>query len=243
MLLQPPWMWQMPALRDFPQERVVKAVNACRDVVELPVWEVPLASELRERYAPDEIRALFARFSGSPACLDTLLRRVCLRALVRRCGSGVHVGVNVSLRHPETFEIGDGVYIGEQAVLQGRYDGNCLIGDRSWIGPQTFLDARALTIGRYVGLGPGTRILGSEHTGLPVSAPVVTTDLVIRPVVIQDGADIGTGAILLPGVTVGTGAIVGAGAVVNKDVPDYAKAVGVPARVIGWRDGRGEGRS
>ncbi|MCP6565175.1 hypothetical protein NL503_27760, partial [Klebsiella pneumoniae] len=37
------------------------------------------------------------------------------------------------------------------------------------------------------------------------------------------------------GVKIGTGAIVGAGAVVTKDIPDYAVAVGVPAKVIKYR--------
>ena len=42
---------------------------------------------------------------------------------------------------------------------------------------------------------------------------------------------IGHGAVVLPGVTVGTGAAIGAGSVVTKDVPPFAVAVGVPARV------------
>ncbi|MFO7595372.1 MAG: chloramphenicol acetyltransferase, partial [Desulfocurvibacter africanus] len=43
---------------------------------------------------------------------------------------------------------------------------------------------------------------------------------------------IGHAAIVLPGVSIGTGAIVGAGAVVTKDVPQYAVAVGVPAKPL-----------
>jgi acetyltransferase-like isoleucine patch superfamily enzyme len=51
-------------------------------------------------------------------------------------------------------------------------------------------------------------------------------------VVIEDDADLGVGAIVLPGVRIGRGAQVGAGAVVTKDVPDYAVVAGVPARVV-----------
>ncbi len=43
---------------------------------------------------------------------------------------------------------------------------------------------------------------------------------------------IGHGAVVLPGVTIGTGAVLGAGAVAARDVPPFAIAVGVPARVI-----------
>jgi phosphonate metabolism protein (transferase hexapeptide repeat family) len=46
---------------------------------------------------------------------------------------------------------------------------------------------------------------------------------------------IGHGAIVLPGVSIGTGAAVGAGAVVTQDLPPFAVAVGVPARVLRFR--------
>ena len=51
-------------------------------------------------------------------------------------------------------------------------------------------------------------------------------------VVIKDGAHIGIGAIIMPGVNIGKGAIIGAGAVVTSDIPDYAVAVGIPAKTI-----------
>ena len=46
---------------------------------------------------------------------------------------------------------------------------------------------------------------------------------------------IGHGAVVLPGVTIGNGAAIGAGAVVSHDVPAFAIAVGVPARVLRYR--------
>lgn len=53
-----------------------------------------------------------------------------------------------------------------------------------------------------------------------------------KPVHIGRGAWIGAGSTILPGVTVGKHAIVGAASVVTKDVPDYAVAVGNPARIL-----------
>lgn len=50
---------------------------------------------------------------------------------------------------------------------------------------------------------------------------------------VERGAAIGSNATILAGITIGEGALVGAGAVVTHDVPAFAIAAGVPARVVG----------
>jgi acetyltransferase-like isoleucine patch superfamily enzyme len=167
-----------------------------------------------------------------------MMRRVLLRALCKSVGEGVQVGCNVVLKHPETMEFGDCVFIGSQVMIQGRFDGTCRIGSHVWIGPQAYFDARSIVLMDYVGWGPGAKVLGSTHTGLPLDEPVIKTELKILPVTVGFGADVGMNATLLPGVNVGANSIVGAGAVVSRDVPEYAIVAGVPARVI--RDRREE---
>jgi acetyltransferase-like isoleucine patch superfamily enzyme len=54
-------------------------------------------------------------------------------------------------------------------------------------------------------------------------------------VCIGDDVWIGAGAIILPGVTLGTGSVIAAGAVVTSDIPEYAIAAGVPAKVMKYR--------
>jgi acetyltransferase-like isoleucine patch superfamily enzyme len=157
--------------------------------------------------------------------------------MARRFGHGVRINGSVNFRHLETFEIGDGVFIGAQAFIQGRFDGLTKIGNHVWIGPQAYFDARDLILEDYVGWGPGAKVLGSAHTGLPIDQPTIETDLEIRPVRVEAWADIGTGAVLLPGVTVGKGSIVGAGSVVTRDVPAFSIVAGVPARFLRWREG------
>lgn len=51
--------------------------------------------------------------------------------------------------------------------------------------------------------------------------------------VVERGASIGAGAIILPGVRIGAGALIGAGAIVTKDVPAGETWVGNPARKLG----------
>jgi acetyltransferase-like isoleucine patch superfamily enzyme len=54
-------------------------------------------------------------------------------------------------------------------------------------------------------------------------------------VIIEDDVWIGAGAVILDGIHIGKGCIIGAGAVVTKDLPDYAVALGIPARIVGNR--------
>jgi acetyltransferase-like isoleucine patch superfamily enzyme len=225
----------------MPRRIVAAAIHGRAEVTADPVFETEFAEDMKRRCAPGEIMSLFRRFSRGDDYIDALVRRICVRALARRCGSNLRISPGVSFRHVETFEIGDGVMVGEQTVIHGRIDGTCVIGNKAWIGPQSFLDARDLVIGNNVGCGPGTRILGSMHTGLPIDVPIIATDLCIAAVRIDDDADIGMGAILLPGITVGRGAIVGAGAVVTHDVPPYGKVAGSPARLIGYRNDQSQG--
>lgn len=61
-----------------------------------------------------------------------------------------------------------------------------------------------------------------------------------RDTVVRQGATLGANCTVVCGVTIGRFAFIGAGAVINKDVPDYALMVGVPARQIGWMSVYGE---
>ncbi|UEG49470.1 hypothetical protein LK994_12585 [Ferruginibacter lapsinanis] len=56
-----------------------------------------------------------------------------------------------------------------------------------------------------------------------------------RPIFIGNDVFIGVNVTILDGVTIGDGAVIGAGAVVATDIPPYAVAVGVPAKVVKYR--------
>lgn len=216
--------------------RVVRAVHGARPVPPDAEFEAGLSEFLKDKYGHEGLLELYGRFVQGQGALNQMMRRSIWRALSARCGRGLTVAEGASFKHPETFEIGDGVFLGAGAYVQGRYDGRCVIGNSVWIGPQAYFDARDLVLEDHVGWGPGAKVLGSAHTGLPVDVPVIQTDLEIKRVHVQAWADIGTNAVLLPGVTVGKGAIVGAGAVVTHDVEPFSIVAGVPARFIRWRD-------
>jgi len=218
-------------------ERIVAAVHGRQEIQPDPPDELALADRLRAECTREQLLALASKHACGDSEEDARMRRATWRALARRFGHGVRIGRGALARHPETFEIGNGVVIGEQAFIQGRFDGTCVIGDRVWLGPQSYLDARDLVIEESVGWGPGAKVLGSEHTAIPIDVPIINTDLRIQPVRVRAWADIGVNAVILPGVTIGKGAIVGAGAVVTEDVPAFAIVAGVPARFLRWRTG------
>jgi UDP-2-acetamido-3-amino-2,3-dideoxy-glucuronate N-acetyltransferase len=61
-----------------------------------------------------------------------------------------------------------------------------------------------------------------------------------RDTLVKRGATLGANCTIVCGVTIGEFAFVGAGAVVNKDVPDFALMLGVPAHHVGWMSAFGE---
>ncbi len=219
------------------EARRVPAVHALRKAEPDPDADLTLASELRAAHSREALLELASRHAHGDSEQDARMRRATWRALTRSFGHGVRIGRGAICRHPETFDIGNGVFVGEQVFLQGRFDGTLVIGDFCWIGPQAYFDARDLVLEEYVGWGPGAKVLGSQHTGIPATVPIIETDLIIRPVRIGAWADIGVNAVILPGVTIGKGAIVGAGAVVTHDVEPFSIVTGVPAKFVRWREG------
>jgi len=154
---------------------------------------------------------------------------------------GEHVVFEAGVRvwHPETIRLGDNIYVGHDAMLKGYYSGDgMVIGDDTWIGQRCFFhSAGGIRIGQAVGIGPEVKLLTSSHDlgRAAIDRPILDAPLSVAPVVVEDHADLGIGAIVLPGVTIGRGAQVGAGAVVTADVPPLAVVAGNPARVLRLR--------
>lgn len=92
------------------------------------------------------------------------------------------------------------------------------------------MSAGGITIEDDVQIAANVQLISNNHD--PYERNVITC----RPVRVCKGAWIGAGSTILPGVTIGKHAIVGAVSVVTKSIPDYAVAVGNPAKVIKYLD-------
>jgi acetyltransferase-like isoleucine patch superfamily enzyme len=105
------------------------------------------------------------------------------------------------------------------------------IGSVSFMGTNVNIDsehAHMVTIKDHVCIAPNVSII-AHGSGSPYHRHMH----MVKETIIEEGAWIAIGAIILPGVCVGRGAIVAAGAVVSKDVPEFTIVAGNPARVAG----------
>ena len=70
----------------------------------------------------------------------------------------------------------------------------------------------------------------------PLDVPVREQGTVSAPVKVGRNVWLGGKVTVLKGVTIGDNAVIGANAVVTKDIPANAVAVGIPARVVRYRE-------
>jgi acetyltransferase-like isoleucine patch superfamily enzyme len=111
------------------------------------------------------------------------------------------------------------------------------IGANTYINRNTFLDASlSITVGKECAIGPGCYITDHDH-GVDEKLPPLAQPLISQPTKIGDRVWLGANVTVLKGVTIGNDAVIGAGSVVTKDIPEGAIAVGVPAKVIRYRNG------
>lgn len=121
-------------------------------------------------------------------------------------------------------EIGDESRIGAFVEIQREV----VVGRRVRVQSHTFI-CSGVRIGDDVFVGHNVTFINDRH---PTAEGARTGEWTLEPIVVGDGASIGSSAVIMCGVTIGAGARIGAGAVVTKDVPPGATVAGVPARPI-----------
>ncbi len=125
--------------------------------------------------------------------------------------------------------------LGEGSYVAAPLSGACV--SRMKIGKGVFINSGLLAMARGgITIEDGAQIAANVQLISNNHDPYDLSVLTCKPVLIKKAAWIGAGASILPGVSIGKHAIVGAASVVTKDVPDYAVAVGNPARVIKYLD-------
>jgi acetyltransferase-like isoleucine patch superfamily enzyme len=110
--------------------------------------------------------------------------------------------------------------------------GNVRVGENTWIGPFTIIDGSGgLSIGDNCTISAGTHI----YTHNSIARTIIGQHMAIEkaPVSIGDCTYIAPNVIVQSGISIGKHCIIGANSFLNKSIPDYALAVGSPAKIIG----------
>jgi len=194
--------------------------------------------------------------SWLPGALGLLLRSKLYPLLVGKIGRNVTFGANVVLRHPRKIQIGDNVVIDDNVVLDAKGENNngIAIGNGVFIGRNTIISckngdiiiddnanlgfnceafsASRIRIGKNVLLAAYAYLVGGTHRFDRTDIPILFQERSSQGIEVDDNAWVGAHAVIFDGVKIGKDCIIGAGAVVNKDVPDWMIAVGVPAKVV-----------
>jgi UDP-2-acetamido-3-amino-2,3-dideoxy-glucuronate N-acetyltransferase len=137
----------------------------------------------------------------------------------------------------DDVEFGDDVVVSSFTNLYG-----CRIGDRTRIGPFVEIQRGAVVgadckIQSHTFICDGVTIEDDVFVGHGVmfindNRPRAVGKWELLPTVVERGASIGSGAVILGGVRIGAGALIGAGAVVTQDVARGETVAGVPARAM-----------
>jgi acetyltransferase-like isoleucine patch superfamily enzyme len=137
---------------------------------------------------------------------------------------GITFGNNVTIHRNTIIEC--------TGVIRNLGEG-LVIGNNVGIAQNCFIQVRGkVIIGNDVILGPGVYIFSENHNFDNPDLPVVVQGETRKGVKIEDGVWLGSRTTILDGVTVGKNSIIAAGCVVNKDIPPYSIAGGVPAKIL-----------
>jgi len=136
-----------------------------------------------------------------------------------------HCHVRAGAKIGADCNLGYGVYV----------DAGVVIGDRCKLQNRVSV-YHGVTIEDGVFVGPHVTFTNDKtpRAVAPDGAPLSDDDWTVLPTLVQEGASIGAGSVILPGITIGRWAMVAAGSVVSRDVPDHALVAGNPARPAGY---------
>jgi len=212
----------------------------------------------------DLIKYEFAISFGSkiPGGIGILLRKYLSRMILKKIGRGSLIGYGFSVKSPKSVSIGENTLIDDYCLFNAKttsmkglkIGNNCVIGMRSFIttgynghvlihdnvhvnGPDThILGIGGVSIGENGRIGARVSIVSTNHVFKERDILIKDQGTIAKGIIIEEDVWLGTGVIVLDGVTIHKGAVVGAGAIVTKDIPEYAVAVGVPAKVVKFRE-------
>lgn len=168
-----------------------------------------------------------------PGRIGSVVRRVWFGWRFKR-GGKLRIGVGCEFLSPQTMSFDSMVGIGRNSFFTAE-GGAIFVGCNSTFNTNVHINAAVggeIHIGKECLIGPNVVMRTAGHRYDDLHVFIRQQGHAPLDIHIDDDVWIGANAAILGGVHIGKGAVIGAGAVVTKDVPPLAVAVGVPARVI-----------
>lgn len=139
------------------------------------------------------------------------------------------LGIKVKVLRAFGAKIGKGVVI--KPGVNVKYPWHLSIGDYSWIGENVWIDnLTCVKIGSNVCISQGAMLLCGNH-----DYKVPTFDLMVKPIVIEDGAWVGARSTVCPGITMHSHSVLTVGSIASKNLDSFSIYRGNPAVKIGER--------
>lgn len=132
-------------------------------------------------------------------------------------------GLKVHILRLFGAKIGNGVII--KPGVNVKYPWNLTIGDYTWIGENVWIDNLIqVNIGSHACISQGAMLFCGNH-----NYKKSTFDLMVKPIMIEDGAWVGAQSTVCPGVTMHTHSVLAVGSVTSNDLESYGIYRGNPA--------------
>ncbi len=137
---------------------------------------------------------------------------------------GIHIGDGTSLMHGTIFHVFNYRDLPQAGIFVGKH---CFFGEYTCIRGQG-----GVHVGDGVYTGTHVQIAAVNHVYDDPDKYIKDQGITAQGITIENDVWLASNVVVVDGVTIGKGSVVGAGAVVNKSLPPYSVAVGVPARVV-----------
>ena len=112
---------------------------------------------------------------------------------------------------------------------------NASVGDFSELGTRCMIQAN-VHMGDHVIMGPDVKIYSRNHKFDRLDLPIAEQGKNYFETHIGSDVWLGANVVVTAGSKIGNHAVIAAGAVVSGEIPDYAVAGGIPAKVIKYRN-------
>lgn len=191
-----------------------------------------------------------------PGAAGLFMRSKLFPMVLGSVGRNVVFGHNVTLRHPHKIFIGDnvviddgccldakgtdnrgitigaGVFVGRNTILSCK-NGDIILEDNANIGFNCeIFSASRVRVGKNILMAAYTYLVGGDHLYDRTDIPVLEQGRTARGIEVDDNVWLGTHVVVTDGSRVGRDAIIGAGAVVVGEIPEFAIAAGIPAKIV-----------